>query len=56
MGEIKVEFLKERETKRTWRFAEKGDPELHVVGTLYVKKVALKQIGDPSKLVVTITG
>lgn len=49
-------FVPERETKRTWRFAEVGD--LPVLGTIYVQKHILRTLdvdaaaGD--ELIVTI--
>lgn len=50
-----VEFVAERETKNTVRFAEAGDPEDHSIGTLYVQKAALDGIGNPEKIKVTVT-
>jgi hypothetical protein len=53
---IVLDFVTERETKGTFRFAEDGVPdgERPVVGTLYVNKAALASIGNPETLVVTI--
>ncbi len=38
---MKAKFIKDRETKNTWRYQEMADPPM--VGTLYIKKYALKQ-------------
>jgi len=51
---LTVTVHKERETKRTWRYAEAGDPEQHVLGTLYVPKDTLAKLGDPDSLTVTM--
>ncbi len=54
---LKVEFVKERETKRTWRYQEvKGEATEELVGTLYVKKSALEGAfgKTPDRLTVTI--
>ena len=53
---IEVEFRRERETKNTIRFeeveSESGDPP--VIGSLYLQKWAVKRLGDPQKLKVTV--
>lgn len=56
---ITVEFSAERQTKNTIRFAEVENDlgPAPVIGTLYVKKWALGQMGSdkvPSKLRVTM--
>ena len=55
--EIRVSFKRERETKNTIRYeeeaSESGEPP--VVGTLYLQKWALKRLGDPQTVTVTIT-
>ena len=54
---LNVEFVKERETKRTWRYQEvKGEAAEELVGTLYVQKSALESaFGQaPERLTVTI--
>lgn len=52
---LEVKFTKERDTAKTVRFEEEGDPEKHSIGKLYVKKTALKKLGDPEDLTVTLT-
>jgi hypothetical protein len=44
---MKIQFEFERETKNTIRFTEKlpGDMDSPKIGTLYVAKTALKEIG-----------
>lgn len=48
-------FKKDKETKGTVRF-EETPPEgsAPIVGSLYVKKHALQQMGNPDELIVTI--
>ena len=53
---ITIEFIEDRETKNAIRFQEElGDRDRGVIGTLYVLKSELEKLGNPSKLVVTIT-
>lgn len=49
-----VTFTREKETPGTVRFKEDGDPADHKVGTLYLKKKAAADLGDPESLTVTI--
>ncbi len=52
---IELKFVKEKDTKNTIRFAEQErDDGPPVVGTLYIQKYALKQLGNPETLTVTI--
>ena len=57
MTDITIQLKKERETKNTIRFEEtenaEGNPPL--IGTLYVQKWALKRLGDPEMLTLTLT-
>lgn len=52
---LRALFVKERETLNTVRFKEieDGSADL-VVGYLYIKKTALKQLGDPEMVAVQI--
>lgn len=52
---LRAFFVKERETPNTVRFKEmeNGSVDL-VVGYLYIKKTALKQLGDPEMVAVQI--
>jgi len=59
MEKIELIFTEERKTKRTVLFREElGDQAWSdqdvAIGPLYVKQQALEQIGNPSKLKVTI--
>ena len=57
MHRIELKFEAERETKNTMRFAEvESDEHPAAVGTLYVSKFTLRQMDNPTKLVVTIMG
>lgn len=42
---MKIEFTKEKETKNTIRFMEITDEGEAVVGTIYIPKTTLKEIG-----------
>ena len=48
-----IEFAKERETKNTVRFTEQSDAP--VIGTLYIQRLALKQMGYVDGNVIKIT-
>lgn len=52
--ELVATFVQERETKNTIRFIEEETDGPPIVGTLYVQKYALRQLGNPAKIVVTI--
>ena len=52
MPEVTIEMKKERETKGTVRYEEEGD--LYAVGTLYVRKHVVAQLGNPDRLTLTI--
>lgn len=53
--EVVLRFARERETKNTVRFEELvGDGE-RVIGTLYVTKAAVAQLGQPDHLDVAVT-
>lgn len=51
---MELEFIAERVTKNTVRFAEVEHDGVTAVGTLYVQKHALRDIGNPERLKVTI--
>lgn len=53
---LKLTFVRERETKGTVRYKEKQEDESQrpIVGTLYVTKPALNDLGNPQELQVTI--
>ena len=51
---LTLDFTVERGTKRTMRFQEVTDNDHPVVGTLYVQKDALAELGNPETLTVTI--
>ena len=55
-AELTVAFIKERDTKNAVRFQEvlADDRERGVVGTLYVLKSDLEDLGNPLELEVTI--
>lgn len=48
---VEVKFTEERETKHSVRFQEVGGEK---IGTIYVKKPTLAEIGNPRNIVVTI--
>jgi len=41
LKKIERTFVKEKETKGTWRYAESSESEPTAIGSLYVKKWAL---------------
>jgi hypothetical protein len=51
---MKVKFTREKETPGTVRFKEEGDPADHKVGSLYLKKKAAADLGNPETVTVTI--
>jgi hypothetical protein len=53
---IEVEFVRERETKNTVRFqeVESADGTPPAVGTIYVQKYAVRQLGNPDRIRVRI--
>ena len=51
---LKITFDRERETKNTVIYQERGRDDPPAVGTLYVQKFAVRRLGDPAVLEVTI--
>jgi hypothetical protein len=52
---VVLRFERERETRNTVRFHElAGEDAEPLVGSLYVRKEALAQLGDPDELTVTV--
>jgi len=51
---MELKFIKERETKNTIRYQEDAGDDPQVVGTLYIQKWAVKQLGNPDRITVTI--
>ncbi len=45
-------FFKEKETKNTIRFEESDDS--FIMGTAYIQKRSLKELGNPDKIKITI--
>ena len=54
MEPLKVTLRRARETKNTVRYEEPESDQPLVIGTLYMQKWALKRLGDPEVLTVTI--
>lgn len=54
---INVSFETEKETKNAIRFTEvlEDGRERGIVGSLYVLKSELEELGNPSNIIVTIT-
>lgn len=50
---VTLKFTKEKETKGTFRYSEDGDDPK--VGSLYIKKSACGDLGNPESLTVVIT-
>lgn len=55
MATLKATFEVERETKNTIRFAEVEGNEAPIIGTLYVQKWAVKNLGDGEVKRITVT-
>jgi len=55
---LTVILERERETKNTVRFAEQENAEglPPAVGTLYIQKFAVRRLGNPDKIKLTIEG
>jgi len=54
---LKAEFVFEKETKNTVRYAEEETDSPPIIGTLYVKKWALKKLNGgsfPQRIAVTV--
>lgn len=53
---LTVVLDREKETKNTVRFAERENAEglPPVLGTVYVQKYAVRRLGDPSSIRVTV--
>lgn len=54
---LKAEFVFEKETKNTIRYAEEETDSPPIIGTIYVKKWALKRLNGgeyPKRITVTI--
>lgn len=51
--ELVVNFQKEKETKRTWRFQEEADEP--VIGAIYIQKTVFGDGPVPEKITATIT-
>jgi len=50
---VTIKFSKEKETKGTFRYTEEGDDPK--VGSLYIKKPAAAELGNPESITVVIT-
>lgn len=51
---ISVSMNRERDTKNTVRFAEEGEREDQQLGTIYLPKRTLADLGNPKSVTVTI--
>lgn len=52
---MKVKFTKVKETKGTWQYGEVGDSSTHKVGSLYVKKATVTELGSPEEIEITLS-
>ena len=57
MDSLNVSFTKEKETKNAVRFQEQVEEgrDRGVVGSIYVLKKDLEELGNPNAIIVTIT-
>lgn len=51
---LEMTFDLEKETKNTKRYAENVDEGPPKINTLYIQKWAVRQLGDPKRVKVTI--
>lgn len=51
----KVTMVKERETKRTWRFQAKDIEADPIVETVYIQKRHLQSLGNPDSIEVSVS-
>ena len=56
MEPLEVTLRRVKETKNTVRYEEPESDQPLVIGTLYVQKWAVKRLGEPETLTVTIAG
>jgi hypothetical protein len=49
---MQIQFTKDKETKGTFVYREDGDNQK--VGSLYLKKAAAEELGNPDKIKVTL--
>jgi hypothetical protein len=54
LSKVVASFDFERETKHKMRFEERGEPDNHAVGKLYLAKTHHQKLGEPESLRVTI--
>jgi len=53
---MELVFERDKETKNTVRFAEQATDQPPVIGTIYIQKWAMKSLGDPDTLKITVEG
>ena len=53
---MELVFKRDKETKNTVRFAEQATDQPPVIGTIYIQKWAMKSLGDPDTLKITVEG
>lgn len=51
-----IQFDLEKETPGTFRYAESAEPAERIIGTIYVRKSALRGEAAPKRIKVTIEG
>ena len=54
-AKVSVLMTLERETKGTYLYKEAGDYSTHKIGSLYIKKRTLEELGAPGAKVITVT-
>jgi hypothetical protein len=52
---ITVSFTRKAETKGTFKYAEDAADGAEKIGTLYIKKPACAELGNPEKITVVIS-
>jgi len=53
---MELVFERDKETKNTVRFVEQATDQPPVIGIIYIQKWAMKSLGDPDTLKITVEG
>ena len=54
-GRLVITLVKEKETANTIRFQEEAPDDAEPkIGTVYVRKLAAKELGDPTRIKLTV--
>jgi hypothetical protein len=54
MDPLKVTLNRAKETENAIRYEESAGDQPPVIGTLYIRKWAIRRIGEPDKITITV--